>query len=338
MEKKFKPQGMPVWTWADQISTYRFWGLLIFYFLSTISLGVLSNNLGIFLRNELGMNYSLISLGFLATGVGVVFGFYLAWATARYKTKILLITAGIIQLTGVLLIAAPESAAVPIFLRMAGAFLLGLGFGAISLAVPSILAGGRGGAEAFALAFGVMYILTEIGQLEATMIFSQLWGQFGYSALGTVTAAQLILGLLLLLPVHSSFFGVMPPQRGYSLPPTHREPILVAIGCILPFYWLYWLYRAHGEVASLAPYAPSRTILSPRASIWASILVPLIDPILVTSLADALNKHAFEMDRPAYRRSWAVFLLSLLFYPAAMALVQSTMNRVMEERPTGEPA
>ncbi len=28
------------WTWADQISTYRFWGILIFYFLSGLGMGI----------------------------------------------------------------------------------------------------------------------------------------------------------------------------------------------------------------------------------------------------------------------------------------------------------
>ena len=97
----------------------------------------------------------------------------------------------------------------------------------------------------------------------------------------------------------------------------------------IPIYGLYWLYRAHGEITSMAP---SRTILSPRASVIMSSFVPLFSfPVMMTTLNDALNKHAAKLGKPAYRASWVVCLWSFVFFPVSMAFVQSTMNSVMSE-------
>ena len=283
--------------------------------------------LGMFLTNTIGLRPAETGALLAVLGIGGLFGFYLAWAIARHRTKRLLILAGCIQLFGGLLMTIPGLAAIPA-LRFVGAFLVGLGAGTITLGVPSILAGGRGGAEAFVLAFGVAFTFSRIGQMTAPAIVGGLLNTYGFTALATTVAAWLVLGLLFLLPVKSSLFQGALGQRGYSLTPTHREPLIVALLCLVPFYWLYWLYRAHGEVTSLAP---SRSILSPRASVLASLLAPLLYPVIVTSLADALNKGAVGLGRPVYRRPWVTFLWAVLFLPAATALVQSDMNGAMRE-------
>jgi len=287
----------------------------------------LTSFLGMFLTNTIGLRPAETGVLFAVLGIGGLFGFYLAWAIARDRAKRWLILAGCTQLFGGLLMTIPGLAAIPA-LRFVGAFLVGLGAGTITLGVPSILAGGRGGAEAFVLTFGAVFTISRIGQLAAPATVGGLISTYGFTALATCVAAWLVLGLLFLLPVKSSLFQGAPGQRGYSLTPTHREPLIVALLCFVPFYWLYWLYRAHGEVTSLAP---SRSILSPRASVLASLLASPLCPVIVTLLVDALNKGAVELGRPVHRRPWVVFLWAVLFLPAAMALVQSDMNRAMRE-------
>ena len=260
--------------------------------------------------------------------VSRLLGFYLAWPTIRWKTKPMLIFAGVLQLLGILLITIPGLALMAP-LRLTGAILLGIGSGVITLAIPSVIIGGRGGAETFVLSFGIVLALTSIGEMYSPLPIGKLLDTVGSSVLRETTAIMLFLGLLFLLPVKSSLFSGPPPQRDHPLVPTYRPPVSVALLNLLPFYWLYWLYRAHGEVASLVPW---RNILSPLAAQVASVFsLTILEPIILTTLNDALNKHATELGQPLYRASWVIFLWAFLFPPIAMALVQSTMNRVISE-------
>jgi len=319
------------WTWAEQISTYRFWGLVLCYLLSLIGSTLLSTFLPIFLRDQIDLTIGT-ETGLLAVlmGVGGLFGLYLAWTATRWQPVPLLIVAAGLQLLGGLLLTRPSLASAPL-LRWAGAWLLGLGSGTITLTVPAVIVGGRGGAETFVLAFGVTVVLSRVGQMAAPYLMAELWDRFGASALGTTVALCLALALLSLLPVQRPLFSVPPPPRGAGLPPTRRSPGAVILACLIPFYWLYWLYRAHGEIASLAPTS-ARAILAPRAAVLSSLFVPLFTPLITTKLNDALNQHAVQTGQPPYRTSRAVFLSSLLFYPLAMAWVQSAMNQTVSAR------
>ena len=320
-------QEKPAWTWADQVSTYRFWGLLIFFYWSAVSLGILTSFLSMLLSQALNLPAAQLSVLFSVLAIGGLFGLCLAWAATRYRTKALLIAAGLIQLAGALLLTVPSLAAVPA-LRFAGAFLAGLGAGAIALVVPSVLAAGRGGAEAFVVAFGLMFGLSRMAQLTAPASVGRLLESYGFGVLAGLVAGWLLFGLLFLLPVKSSLFQGAPGPRGYALRPTRRNPWVVGLLCLIPFYWLYWFYRAHGEVTALAP---SRAILSPRAAVLSVLFVGLLNPVILASLVDALNKGAIERDRPTLRRPWVVVLWWVLFAPVAFALVQSSMNRAMGE-------
>jgi hypothetical protein len=284
--------------------------------------------LPIFLRDQLDLTIGS-ETGLLAVlmGVGGLFGLYLAWTATRWQPVSLLVVAAGLQLLGALLLTRPSLAAAPL-LRWAGAWLVGLGSGTITLTVPAVIAGGRDGAETFVLSFGVAVVLARIGQMVAPYLMAELWDRFGAPTLGTTVALCLALALLALLPVRRTLFDAPPPPRGAGLPPTRRSPGVVILSCLIPFYWLYWLYRAHGEITSLAP-APARAILTPRAAVLCSLCVPLFTPLITTKLNDALNRHAAQTGQPPHRTSRAVFLSSLLFYPLAMAWVQSAMNQVL---------
>jgi hypothetical protein len=327
MQETVVGQERPAWTWADQVSTYRFWGLLIFFYGSAVSLSILTSFLGLLLNQALDLPVAQTGVTLAVLAAGGLFGFYLAWATVRSRAKALLIAAGLIQLAGTLLLTIPALAAAPA-LRFVGAFLVGLGAGTIALAVPSVLAAGRGGAEAFVLAFGTIFLMSRIGALVAPTSVGQMVDISGFSALAVMLAVWLVIGLIFLLPVKAVLFEGAPGPRGHALAPAHRSPWAVALLCLVPFYWLYWLYRAHGEVATLAP---SRAILSPRAAVLAGLFVAPLFPVIPASLADALNKGAAEQGRPALRRPWVVVVWSLLCYPVAFGLLQASMNRAQSD-------
>ena len=292
---------------------------------------MLSSYLPLFLVNEVGGNYADVGLRIGLMSIGGIFGFYVAWAAARWKTIPMLIAAGLLQMVGGLLITIPALSAVYV-LSWAGPFLFGMGAGAITLAVPSVISGGRGGTEIFVVSFGIIISLTSIAQIYAPAFMASLLEQFGYAALQWSVVMAVGVGVLLLLGVKASLFNDPPPRRGVALEPTQRAPLTTALLCLIPFYWLYWLYRAHGEVTSLLP---SREILSPRAAVLACIFIPFVMvPVVLVSLNDALNQLAVREDSLPYRSSGVIFVWSVVCLPAAIGLIQSTINRALVEAST----
>lgn len=312
------------WTWAEQISTYRFWGLLLFYLLSAMSTAMLTGFLPLVLENEREKAGLLIAV----IAVSSLPGLYLAWAAVRWKTVPVLLFAAVLHVIGELLLTTPHATSITP-LHWAGAALFGIGSGIIILVVPSVIAGGRGGAAAFTVAFGILLTVARLGEAYAPILMGRAWENSGPLVFRGVTNTFTIASLIFLLPVKHALFNSTPPKRGKSLPPTEQAPIVVALLALVPFYWLHWLYRSHGEIKSLTA---SRAILSPLASVLISLFAPIfIYPIIMTSLIDALNQSAADAGKPRYRRPWAIFLWSLFFPPAAMAFIQSSMNRVMGE-------
>jgi hypothetical protein len=312
------------WTWADQISTYTFWGLLLFFVLSSVGIGAVRSFLPLFLQDR----YSLVepTLFYSLMGLSQFAGFYAAWAASRGRTKVMLVLAGLLLVAGALLTAFPMPR-VSVTVWHLGAVLLGFAMGTVLLAVPAILAGGLGGMRAFVVAFGIVFAVEMLGQMVSFSLYALASDWLGSPAMLWLAAGAPFLGLLFFLPVRSSLFTGPPPPRGYPLTPHYREPVGVfLLGLIVPFYWAYWLYRAHGEVTSLAP---SRAILSPRGAA-AAAFIPLLLPVMTTTLVDALNGRAAEEGRPPASSAWVVFILSLpVVYPMGLALTQSAINRAM---------
>lgn len=145
----------------------------------------------------------------------------------------------------------------------------------------------------------------------------------------TLSLPVLFVALVVLLPASAALFSEPPSLRGASLPIVRRGPVAVAFLCLIPFYHLYWLFRAHGEVASLAP---SRLLLSPRMAVGMAF-VPLMFPILTTTLIDQLNARALKVQNRRLRSPVGVFLWSLFLPPVGIAFVQSAMNRAVTQMP-----
>jgi hypothetical protein len=138
-----------------------------------------------------------------------------------------------------------------------------------------VLAGGIGSSQSFVIASGAIVVLNTGMSMTFPNFAGQILNRFGYAHLFWISVGLQLVGWLLLLPVKPALFSAQPPPRYHALPPAHQSPALVALGCIIPFYWLYWLYRAHGEVESLAS---SRNLLSPRGAV-AAVLVPFMLPV-----------------------------------------------------------
>jgi len=328
MEDNFSTGIQRSWTWADQISTYRFWGLLVFFISSNVC-AFLINTFGIYyLTEELKISSSESSTIIGIKTFGALLGFFVAYFATRWKTSTWLIILGLVQLLGMILLTFP-SLAIYAPSRWVGAALIGLITGAVFLLIPSIIAGGRGGSEAFLIVFGTVYLISEIFDISSIWAGSSILYSSGLSYFWVILTAVMSLGLIFLLFVKPCLFNQDPPTRIKTFIPTRRNPVLVGLASIIPIYWYIWIYHVHGEVAA---FAPKRNILSPVAAVLTCIFIPFVfAPLVTTKLNDAINLYAVETGRPPYRASWVILILSIFLLPVAAGLLQSTMNQIIDE-------
>ena len=317
------PHTRASWTWADQFLTYRFWGLFLFYLLSGASVTMVYFWLDFFLREQVSHPSPLLIGPFVyLVTLGTLCGFFIAWGATRWKAKTMLVIAGLFQLVGVLLLILPDLEAANL-LRFVGAILLGLGSGTVLLGVPAILANGFGGAQAFVVAFGMLFTISKLEAFFIPTGSAQLMDYAGYMWLAVGAFALALLGLLSLLPVKPVLFDEPPVVRRYNWIPRHRSPFLVALGSLFTPIYFYLIYKYHGEVASLRP---SPRILSPWGAVGASF-IPLLFPVMMVTLIEPLNERAIEQGKRPLLAPWVIFVWSILFYPQAMALIQSALNQ-----------
>ncbi len=315
------------WTWADQISTYRFWGLALFLlFLLTPSTIV---NLSVtLLRNTYDVGSDGFSIALAIKPFASLGGLWLAWFLARSKHHYFLFLFSGFTIIGLLLMLLTPS----IIILSISFFLIGISLGAITLSIPTIIAGGKGGKEMFVVSFGLITSLELITQTFSHGIFMNMFSIFDtpiqtYVITGVVSV---LLGVALLLPVKKDLFDIPPPPRNKTLTPKHRKPWLVALLCLVPGYNIYYIfhlaYRLHGEVNHVNP---TRNILTPKAAVWTALFFSVLYPIIVASLNTNLITKLKEDNAQTFYKNRVVILWSFIFVPISYALIQSNLNRLI---------
>jgi hypothetical protein len=365
-------QNRPAWTWADLLSTYRFWGLFLWFVLTAA--GAQYHQLFSFFRltEVVGFTPRLVgTIVSIAQGGGLLAALILAWAAIRTRPVLtLLITGGFAALAAFVVAAGwPRGLAATV----ATLFCLNTGFYVVTLLFPTLVAGALGGYEAFFVAFGVSFLFQYLMGGAMTPLYASLGASTSVNATTSAWPAYISAGLLLVavicvIPVKHALFTVEPPPRGRCFAPKYREVFLTALlTAIVPFYVLYWLYQAHGEAAHLRS---SRALLSPRGAVWIAAVVvmfpsmltalaaallsaqgtgvvgiaavPLLGlvmySIMLTTLADHLNLRATELGLPRVCRPWAVFLWTMLFAPVAVGVLQSGLNGLAARTAQSAPA
>lgn len=106
--------------------------------------------------------------------------------------------------------------------------------------------------------------------------------------------------------------------------------LVVSIGVVI--YFLYWVYRIHGELAGAQA---SQRLVSPLPAMFIAILVPLGLPVLVMTLGELLNDRASGkgQQRPL-SIGWLAFW-AFCVPPIAMAMIQNAANGSYAESATG---
>ena len=131
------------WSWADMVSSYRFWGLCFFYIFTFVATGIIINsNIFNLFREYHGIESTMSGTIMGARNIAFLFGFYIGWLIVRSRIHYLLLVFAAVEL---LCMAAFSFSSNYIILYTASIFL-GMSEGALIIAVTALIAGGRGGA------------------------------------------------------------------------------------------------------------------------------------------------------------------------------------------------
>jgi hypothetical protein len=312
------------WTWADQISTWRFWGLVLAYLLIVSVGGAFLNRTFIVLPGILGLDRSTTG-GFMAVQYfSTAFGILAAWLAMRWKPVSTLIILACVKVLAVIFICFAGSELV----AFVGCVMSGIATGGWALVVPAIIVGGRGSAESFVVSFGLISVIGIMAITMTEVLMGQYMGDEGRGQALIYTMVPVALGTVALLTAGNKLFIESPPDRGYAFTPVGRRPFEVALLFLVPFYAVYWLYRVHGEVASIAP---SRQLLSPRGALWCTLFVPFVGLVALISILDTLNNKRVESGKQILYTPGTIVLWVLLFPPVAGAKIQSALNQLLAE-------
>jgi hypothetical protein len=311
------------WTWADQISSYKFWGLCFFFLFLTLS-NVVVNTTFSLCNKELGITIEKVGILHLIKTLASLVGFWLAWFLVRMKNHKLLYLFSSLTILGLLLIYS-----IPSLLTLSVcSFLVGLSFGAIVLSIPTLISNGRGGSEMFVISFGIITFFEVTFPFLSYMLPALL---LSYKAYILISIAFAVIGSLLLIPIKGDIFNTNPPIREFAFSPIFRNPTQVALLSIIPifniYYFVYLTYRYHGEVNSINP---SQNILSPGAAAWFIILIPLLYPVIMSSLNDSMLPKLLNNSGQKFYKTWVIILWAFIFLPVSFALIQSNMNALIK--------
>lgn len=348
------------WTFADQVSSYRFWALLVAWLCVALNsqwlrTGVMQN-----LRDQLGLSGVVEVVG-LTMPLGIVTGIVAGLLVVRGHTALWLGVAAL--LAGVVLpagLALLEETSVPmLMLHLWSGDFLNYCF---MLAVTASIAGSRGNSVVFAAVLALVWLLKAAVDTSAIVIFMQLtyhWPQVGWPMWGMAAAGLAVLLLVPLLPpsVRILFAGE-PPVRHRPLAKYVRQPwaaalwgallwlgSLTAIGLLWHDYvhryeivqnpvwvrlamavalvgWIGVVRWNYRIHGEIAALAPSPHLLTPRAAALATVLMPLSVVLLPLQLAAVLKQSHQERVSVGWLVCW-----SLLLPAVAMAQIQRAVNQ-----------
>lgn len=363
--------GIRAWTFADQISSYRFWALIGAYLCVVFNSHLIRSGVLQTVREQMAFSELSLVMG-VGMPIGVVTGITWGLLAVRSRTVLWLIVAALLMGAALLWAdAARSESSVFIWLTQ---LLVGesLGYG-FMLVMTALLAGGRAGSVALAGVFAVVLLLKAMVDMSGSVAWIYLSEQWPEVSAYLWGAGIACVAALLLAPLlrhtQSPLFSGIPALRHRPLQPRYRHPLAAsAWGMLL---WLggmtalgllwYSLSRHFGSGDAIHPgwigaallaalvglagvvywnyrihgeiaaQVPSPELLTPRAAAISCLLLPLAALLLPLQLATVLNQTQRVHISVAWLACW-----SLLMPAIAMAQIQRAVNRLAhtENAPT----
>ncbi|RKS84634.1 hypothetical protein DES39_1844 [Orbus hercynius] len=315
------------WTWADLVSSYQFWGLILFSFFIATSSGYTLHYLMMYTKMSL-FQYSNGDLGLAInlSSLGLIFAIILGWIASRLQSYFCLyLYALFIIITLIIIYFYVEN----LIILAVASFIINALATAISLLVAASIAKAVDKMEFFVLAFGLISLMGYLNNFFSAIFWQGImdkWMNIHYGIIFVI--AFIIVSILLLIPVKKSLFSEAPPIRRFSNMVEKDQHDSIAVFLLLvfiPFYFIYWCVRAHRDIRH---YSQSARLLTPTAAGWCALLVPFAIPIMLVNLSDTID----EFFSQSQKSKWRFILLSVFLLPLAILVVQNRLNHLSNLR------
>ncbi|WP_392558270.1 hypothetical protein [Orbus mooreae] len=313
------------WTWADLVSSYRFWGLIIFSFSIVSFKYFIASYLPVYIRHTYGYEFSEIGVILLSSNfyIVTVLSIIPAWIASREKSYYFLQLYASVIIIALLITYYYIDNLMIISITI---FIIGILGSAISLLISAILAKAVDSVEFFVLSFGLVLFSNFISNFSSPISASLIMERTGdIHPIFFNLIIQVIIGMLFLLPVRKTLFNEAPPIRKTPCIKKDQHSLmnLFLLSVFIPFYIIYWCVRAHRDIRN---YSQSARLLTPKAAGWCSALVPFAIPVMLINLTDVTDEYLLQKKRSR----WALILLSFFFLPIAIVIVQSYLNQLSD--------
>lgn len=313
------------WTWADLVSSYRFWALVIFTFCIAFNLMLLSI-ISPYIMSDFGLTHKDIGLIFFMRTMGFL-SIIPAWIAARIKSYNPLYFFALMICLALLIAYYTGDFLVLIIC----AFMIGLFSASSALLIAANIAKAVNRIEGFVLVFGLITIIIMVSHILSVPIYQYIITKMGYRYNYIVVFALMVISVLFLLPMQKSLFSNSPQIRQVKvIDQEYREPMQTfLLFTFIPFYSIYWFVKVHYDIRI---YSQSARLLTPVAAGWCALLVPFAMAIMLVNLTDILDEISFQKKRSRCK----FIIVSCLFPPIAVALVQDRLNQLLNMNQNGD--
>ncbi|WP_245880238.1 hypothetical protein [Superficieibacter electus] len=209
------------WTRADLLSSYRFWGIIFFFSLVSLSCTLNLSFSAYFWSTSLQMSTKNIGVTIIFNQFGFLVGMILTWFLCRIKNRYSLYVIALLLLSGTGLSWLVDDISNSYWLT-AGQFLTATGHGASTLLIPILLAGATSSIEVFAIAFVFCaFIIKLVSSISLSFLAAP-----ASQHLPTIITILTVVALLPLLPMKKRYSMPRRPQE-IRRPKNLSRPILL---------------------------------------------------------------------------------------------------------------
>lgn len=312
------------WTWADLISSYRFWALFIIFLAVMLVHSTYHSMFVIYLRFEHDMPSKSIAMIYSLKIFFTIIAIFPAWLVSRAKNYYPMYLFACFLVIGLLLLRFATGNLNLIFVAVA---LIGFSIGSISLLIPAYIARAVNSTEVFILSFGAITAVNMINGTYMTVIFNDMINKgFNFNSIIILLIVFVIIGTLLLLPVKKCLFNEQPKVREVQPEkPIYLDSLLTFLLFFIPFYFIFWFYKSHKDIRN---FSQSATLLTPLGACLSACFVPFAMPIMLSILNDVIHESSSSDGEQGRFKTWLIIVISIVFPPIAAAMVQSEINRL----------